>query len=99
MTTYEYDIAVVGAGTSGCYAAATAANAGLDVVIIERKDEAEAGHIACGDALKGADAFPDAIPKSQIEPSFTNTDVDHVFGLPRDRRGRRRGRLGRRARL
>jgi len=37
MTTYEYDIAVVGAGTSGCYAAATAANAGLDVVIIERK--------------------------------------------------------------
>jgi len=83
MTTHEYDLAVVGAGTSGCYAAATAANAGLDVVIIERKDEEEAGHIACGDALKGANAFPEAIPKSKIEPAFTNTDVDHGrFEIP-----------------
>src|SRR6056297_3418805 len=83
MTTHEYDIAVVGAGTSGCYAAATAANAGLDVVIVERKDEEEAGHIACGDALKGANAFPEAIPKSKIEPAFTNTDVDHGrFEIP-----------------
>jgi len=83
MTSYEYDIAVVGAGTSGCYAAATAANAGLDVVVIERKDSEEAGHIACGDALKGANAFPNAIPKSKIEPAFTNTDVDHGrFEIP-----------------
>ena len=83
MTTHEYDIAVVGAGTSGCYAAATAANAGLDVVIVERKDEEEAGHIACGDALKGANDFPESIPKSKIEPAFTNTDVDHGrFEIP-----------------
>ncbi len=83
MTSYEYDVAVVGAGTSGCYAAATIANAGLDAVIIERKDEEEAGHIACGDALKGANAFPSAIPKSKIEPAFTNTDVDHGrFEIP-----------------
>jgi len=83
MTSYEYDIAVVGAGTAGCYAAATAANAGLDVVVIERKDSEEAGHIACGDALKGADAFPEAIPKSKIAPAFTNTDVDHGrFEIP-----------------
>jgi len=83
MTTHEYDIAVVGAGTSGCYAAATAANAGLDVVIIERKDAEEAGHIACGDALKGANDFPESIPKSKIEPAFTNTDVDHGrFEIP-----------------
>jgi len=83
MTTHEYDVVVVGAGTAGCYAAATAARAGLDVVVVERKDESEAGHIACGDALKGADAFPDAIPKSQIESSFTNTGVDHGrFELP-----------------
>ncbi len=83
MTSYEYDIAVVGAGTSGCYAAATAADAGLDVVVIERKDSEEAGHIACGDALKGANAFPDAIPKSKIAPAFTNTDVDHGrFEIP-----------------
>ncbi|WP_435345279.1 geranylgeranyl reductase family protein [Haloarchaeobius sp. HRN-SO-5] len=85
MTTYEYDVAVAGAGTSGCYAAATIARAGYDVVVVERKDEEEAGHIACGDALKGADAFPEAIPKSQIQPAFTNTGVDHGrFEIPQE---------------
>src|SRR6056297_929774 len=81
--TRTYDVVVVGAGTSGCYAAATIANEGLDVVIVERKPEAEAGHIACGDALKGASNFPKSIPKSQIEPAFTNTEVDHGrFEIP-----------------
>ena len=83
MTTHEPDIVVVGAGTAGCYAAATVAEAGLDVVIVERKDEEEAGHIACGDALKGADKFPESIPKSEIDSAFTNTDVDHGrFEIP-----------------
>ena len=83
MTTHEYDLVVVGAGTAGCYAAATVAQEGLDVAIVERKSEDEAGHIACGDALKGADAFPEAIPKSRIESAFTNTDVDHGrFEIP-----------------
>jgi geranylgeranyl reductase family protein len=85
MTTHEYDMVVVGAGTAGCYAAATAAREGLDVVVVERKTEEEAGHIACGDALKGADQFPDAIPKAQIEPAFTNTGVDHGrFEIPQE---------------
>ncbi|MDS0298718.1 geranylgeranyl reductase family protein [Halogeometricum sp. S1BR25-6] len=84
-TTHEYDVAVVGAGTAGCYAAATIAREGLDVVVIERKTAEEAGHIACGDALKGANAFPDAIPKEQIQPAFTNTDVDHGrFEIPQE---------------
>ncbi|UIO99271.1 geranylgeranyl reductase family protein [Halobaculum sp. CBA1158] len=83
MTTYEPDIVVVGAGTAGCYAAATVAEAGLDVVVVERKDEEEAGHIACGDALKGADKFPESIPKSEIDSAFTNTGVDHGrFEIP-----------------
>ncbi|MCQ4333646.1 geranylgeranyl reductase family protein [Natronomonas sp. F2-12] len=83
MTTFEYDVAIVGAGTAGCYAGATVADAGYDVVIVERKDESEAGHIACGDALKGADKFPESIPKSHIEGSFTNTEVDHgQFEIP-----------------
>ena len=85
MTTHQYDVAVVGAGTSGCYAAATVADAGYDAVVVERKDAEEAGHIACGDALKGASDFPDAIPRSQLEPAFTNTDVDHGrFEIPQE---------------
>jgi len=85
MTTYQPDVAVVGAGTAGCYAAAAVARAGYDAVVVERKSESEAGHIACGDALKGADAFPEAIPKSRIEPAFTNTGVDHGrFEIPQE---------------
>jgi len=83
MATAEYDVVVAGAGTAGCYAAATIAREGLDVAILERKSESEAGHIACGDALKGASQFPEAIPRAQIEPAFTNTDVDHGrFEIP-----------------
>jgi digeranylgeranylglycerophospholipid reductase len=85
MTTFEHDVAIVGAGTAGCYAGATIADAGYDVVIVERKDETEAGHIACGDAIKGANKFPESIPKSQITESFTNADVDHgQFEIPRE---------------
>jgi len=85
MSTFEYDVAIVGAGTAGCYAAATISKAGYDVVIVERKDAEEAGHIACGDALKGADNFPKAIPKSEIADAFTNTAVDHGrFEIPQE---------------
>jgi len=85
MTTLEFDVVVVGAGTAGCYAAATVAEAGLDVVVVERKSSEEAGHIACGDALKGADSFPDVISKSQLSPAFTNTGVDHGrFEIPQE---------------
>ncbi len=84
-STHSPDVAIVGAGTAGCYAAATLADAGYEAVVIERKTEAEAGHIACGDALKGASDFPDAIPKSQIQPAFTNTAVDHGrFEIPQE---------------
>jgi geranylgeranyl reductase family protein len=83
MTTLEYDVVVVGAGTAGSYAAATVADAGYDVALLERKPEDEAGHIACGDALKGASAFPESIPRSRIEPAMTNTGVDHGrFEIP-----------------
>ena len=85
MTTREYDVVVVGAGTAGSYAAATVANAGYSVAVLDRKGKGEAGHIACGDALKGAGSFPDAIPRSQIESAITNADVDHGrFEIPQE---------------
>ena len=81
----EPDVLVVGAGTAGAYAAATAADAGYDVTVLERKSAEEAGHIACGDAIKGANTFPEAIPKSRIEPAMTNVDVDHGrFEIPQE---------------
>ena len=79
------DLLVVGAGTAGNYAAATAAAAGYDVTILDRKSADEAGHIACGDAIKGANEFPEAIPKSRIEPAMTNVAVDHGrFEIPQE---------------
>ena len=74
--THEYDVVVVGGGTAGAFAAATAADEGVDAVIIERKSEDEAGHIACGDAIKGTAAFPDVIDRDYLrEESFTNESI------------------------
>jgi electron-transferring-flavoprotein dehydrogenase len=76
MTTDARDIVVVGGGTAGCFAAASAARAGLDVVLLERKTEAEAGHIACGDAIKGTSTFPDVVDREYLrEESFTNESI------------------------
>jgi digeranylgeranylglycerophospholipid reductase len=48
----QFDVIVVGGGIAGCFAAATAAAAGIDVVQLERKPREEGGFIACGDAIK-----------------------------------------------
>jgi len=81
----SYDIVVVGAGTAGAFAASTAASEGLDVVILERKPEEEAGHIACGDAIKGKSTFPDVIDLEYLrEESFTNQSIQRaVFENPK----------------
>jgi geranylgeranyl reductase family protein len=47
----KFDVIVVGAGTAGCLAAKTTAEAGLKVCIIERKRREEIGEKICGDAL------------------------------------------------
>ena len=84
MRTEQFDVIVVGGGTGGTFAAATAAREGLDVVLLERKPESEAGHIACGDAIKGANTFPDVIDREYLRAeSFTNDGIERaLFELP-----------------
>jgi electron-transferring-flavoprotein dehydrogenase len=82
MTTETYDIVVVGGGTAGCFAAATAREEGLDVALLERKSETEAGHIACGDAIKGKSTFPNVIDRDYLrEESFTNENIQRAMFL------------------
>ncbi|MCW4046057.1 MAG: NAD(P)/FAD-dependent oxidoreductase [Candidatus Bathyarchaeota archaeon] len=47
----KFDAVVVGAGTAGCLAAKTMAEAGLKVCLMDRKPQAEIGEKICGDAL------------------------------------------------
>jgi len=47
----KFDAVVVGAGTAGCLAAKTIAEAGLKVCLVERKQKEEIGEKVCGDAL------------------------------------------------
>ncbi len=47
----KYDAIVVGAGTAGCLAAKTVAEAGLKVCLVESKPREEIGEKICGDAL------------------------------------------------
>jgi digeranylgeranylglycerophospholipid reductase len=80
MSAESHDIVVVGGGTAGAFAAATAADEGFDVVMIERKSEEEAGHIACGDAIKGKSTFPDVIDREYLrEESFTNQGITRAI--------------------
>jgi flavin-dependent dehydrogenase len=52
VRTEAYEVLVVGGGIAGCFAAATAASKGADVVQLERKPAEQGGFIACGDAIK-----------------------------------------------
>jgi len=47
----KFDVIVVGAGTGGCLAAKTVAEAGLSVCMIDRKPELKIGDKVCGDAI------------------------------------------------
>lgn len=47
----KFDVIVVGAGTAGCLAAKTVAEAGLRVCLVERKSQRDIGEKVCGDAL------------------------------------------------
>jgi digeranylgeranylglycerophospholipid reductase len=70
MSSETYDVIVVGGGIAGCFAAATAASKGADVVQLERKSRERGGHIACGDAMKSPNKpkmYPGPIDMGAIE--------------------------------
>jgi electron-transferring-flavoprotein dehydrogenase len=89
MTAEQYDVVVVGAGTAGAFAAATAAREGVSATLLERKPEADVGDIACGDAIKGTGSFPDVIDLEYLrEESFTNDRITNArFETPRTGEG------------
>ena len=47
----KFEVIVIGAGTAGCLAAKTAAEAGLKVCLTDRKKREDVGAKVCGDAL------------------------------------------------
>jgi len=47
----KFDVIVIGAGTAGCLAAKTIAEAGLEICLVDRKRREEIGEKICGDAL------------------------------------------------
>lgn len=47
----KFDVIVVGAGTAGCMTAKTTAKAGLEVCLIDRKNQEEIGEKICGNAI------------------------------------------------
>ena len=52
MNGFDFDVAVVGAGTAGCAAALSAAREGLRVVLLDRRSADQVGTKACGDAME-----------------------------------------------
>ncbi|WP_121821912.1 FAD-binding protein [Halostella salina] len=65
-----YDIVVVGGGTAGCFAAATAADRGVGHAPLER-NVGEADHVAFGDGSTGNRTSPDAGDRANLnEASF-----------------------------
>ena len=46
-----FDVIIIGAGSGGCLAAKTVAEAGYKVCLIDRKKEQDIGDKVCGDAI------------------------------------------------
>ncbi len=82
--TAEYEVVVVGGGIAGCFAAATAAAEGAEVVQLERKPRERGGFIACGDAIKSPrdpEKYPGPIDMDAIcddEAVLVDRSIDQI---------------------
>ena len=85
----RFDVIVVGAGTGGCSAAKTVADAGLAVCLIDRKREEEIGEKVCGDAI-GKHHFDDLgldypageeLERRMIGVRIYSPDREHTFDV------------------
>lgn len=89
----KFDVIVVGAGTGGCIAAKTVADAGLNVCLIDRKKEEDIGEKVCGDAIGkhhfddlGLD-YPvgDELERKLIGVRIYSPDRENVFKVKDER--------------
>ncbi len=84
MPRETYEVIVVGGGVAGCFAAATAAKRGAEVVQLERKSPEKGGHIACGDAMKSPTKkkmYPGPIDMKAIaadEDALIDGNIDQI---------------------
>lgn len=84
MVRQTYEVVVVGGGVAGCFAAATAAAEGIDVVQLERKPREQGGFIACGDAMKSPSDpknYPGPIDMDAItadEDVLVDNNIDQI---------------------
>ncbi|AFZ74235.1 NAD(P)/FAD-dependent oxidoreductase [Natronobacterium gregoryi] len=84
MVRNQHDVVVVGGGVAGCFAAATAAVEGVDVVQLERKSRQKGGFIACGDAMKSPrdpSNYPGPIDMDAIasdEAVLVDSNIDRI---------------------
>jgi len=84
-----FDVIVVGSGTGGCMAAKTAAEAGLEVCLIDRKGREDIGKKVCGDAI-GRHHFDDLnlnyptgeeLERSIVGAKLYSPNLETVFKL------------------
>ncbi|UCE29680.1 MAG: NAD(P)/FAD-dependent oxidoreductase [Candidatus Bathyarchaeota archaeon] len=85
----KFDVIVVGAGTGGCIAAKTVADAGFKVCLIDRKKREEVGDKVCGDAI-GKHHFDnleldypveDELEREMVGIKIYSPDMETVFSV------------------
>jgi digeranylgeranylglycerophospholipid reductase len=89
----KFDVIVAGAGTAGCMTAKTAAKAGLEVCLLDRKKRPDIGEKVCGDACgkHHFDSLGLALPKgdelkSRIEGvRIYSPDLQSAFTVKSER--------------